>query len=187
MRCNCQMSFSSSFERPRFKLRCHKKRMDNTTRIGRPLASVTSTMRKSSESTGVRDWVNGASKCRLLEAGYSSAAVLTTNRFRAVKLLQKCPLPYLIRSQSVVAVPGASGAAVIAGETVRSSLDGHWWNTRPKSTCGRYWRGLWRFFVPQDGRWDEGFVNIRHFGQFSLFLFSSSYSLPSIPSVYWYY
>jgi len=25
----------------------------------------------------VRDWVNGASKCRLLEAGYSSAVVMT--------------------------------------------------------------------------------------------------------------
>ena len=77
MRCNCQMSFSSSFERPRCKLRSHRKRMDNTTRIGRPMASVARTMLKSSESRGVRDWVNGASKCRLLEAGYSSAVVMT--------------------------------------------------------------------------------------------------------------
>src|ERR1700722_12420119 len=62
MRCNCQMSFSSSFERPRFKLRSHRKRMDNTTRIGRPMASVTSMTAKSSESRGVKDWVNGDSK-----------------------------------------------------------------------------------------------------------------------------
>ena len=59
MRCNCQMSFSSSFERPRFKLRSHRKRIDNTTRIGRPMASVASTMLKSNESRGVSDWVNG--------------------------------------------------------------------------------------------------------------------------------
>src|SRR5580700_1285648 len=59
MRCSCQMSFSSSFERPRFKLRSHRKRTDNTIRIGRPMARVPSTMLKSSESRGVRDWVNG--------------------------------------------------------------------------------------------------------------------------------
>src|ERR1700740_440618 len=79
MRCNCQISFSSSFERPRFKLRSHRKRMDNTTRIGRPTASEASTMFKRSEARGVRDWANGASKCRILEAGYSSAAVVTNN------------------------------------------------------------------------------------------------------------
>src|SRR5580700_1330802 len=59
MRCSCQMSFSSSFERPRFKLRSHRKRMDNTMRMGRPMARVPSTMLKSSESRGVRDGVNG--------------------------------------------------------------------------------------------------------------------------------
>src|SRR5271170_5049992 len=60
MRCNCQMSFSSSFERPRIKLRSHRKRMDNTKRIGRPMASVASTMVKSRESSGVRDWFTGS-------------------------------------------------------------------------------------------------------------------------------
>ena len=79
MRCNCQISFSSSFERPRFKLRSHRKRMDNATRIGRPTASVASAMFKSSEPRGVSDWVNGASKCRILEAGYSSATAVTNN------------------------------------------------------------------------------------------------------------
>ena len=33
--------------------------MDNTTRIGRPMASVASMMLKSSESRAVRAWVNG--------------------------------------------------------------------------------------------------------------------------------
>src|SRR5713101_2361454 len=60
MRCNCQMSFSSSFERPRFKLRSHRKRMDNTTIIGRPMASVARTMVKNSESRAVRDCVIGS-------------------------------------------------------------------------------------------------------------------------------
>src|SRR6266403_3854836 len=60
MRCNCQMSFSSSFERPRFKLRSHRKRMNNTTRIGRPMASVARTMVKNSASRAVRDWVIGS-------------------------------------------------------------------------------------------------------------------------------
>src|SRR5207245_4221276 len=60
MRCNCQMSFSSSFERPRFKLRSHRKRMDNTTRIGRPMASVARTMLKNSESRAVKDWIIGS-------------------------------------------------------------------------------------------------------------------------------
>src|SRR5216683_2804260 len=60
MRCNCQMSFSISFDRPMFKLRSHRKRMDNTTRIGRPMASVARTMLKNSESRVVRDWVIGS-------------------------------------------------------------------------------------------------------------------------------
>src|SRR4029077_14843985 len=77
MRCNCQMSFSSSFERPSFTLRSHRKRTDKTNRIGRPMASVPSTMRKSSESRGVRGCIDDASKCRLLEAGYRSATVVT--------------------------------------------------------------------------------------------------------------
>jgi hypothetical protein len=32
---------------------------------------------KSSDSRGVKDWVNGASKCRTQQAGYSSAPALT--------------------------------------------------------------------------------------------------------------
>src|ERR1700747_814513 len=60
MRCNCQMSFSSSFERPRFKLRSHRKRMDNTTIIGRPIAMVARTMLKNSESRALKDWVIGS-------------------------------------------------------------------------------------------------------------------------------
>jgi len=77
MRCNCQISFSSSFERPTFKLRSHKKRMANTMTIGSPTASVASTMLKSSDSIGVNDCGNGASKCRAKKAGYSSAATVT--------------------------------------------------------------------------------------------------------------
>ena len=77
MRCNCQMSFSSSFERPRFKLRSHKKRIASTITIGRPIAIVASTMLKSSDSIGVKDWVNGASKSRAHKAAYSSAAAVT--------------------------------------------------------------------------------------------------------------
>src|SRR5438309_6777943 len=60
MRCKCQMSFSSSLERPRFKLRSKRKRMDNTTIIGRPMASVARTMLKNSESRAVRDGVIGS-------------------------------------------------------------------------------------------------------------------------------
>src|ERR1700751_4145147 len=74
MRCNCQMSFSSSFERPRFKLRSHRKRIDNTTIIGRPMASVARMMLKNSESRAVRDWVIGslhmqASESRIQQRG----------------------------------------------------------------------------------------------------------------------
>src|SRR5580700_2368949 len=54
------MSFSSSFERPRFKLRSHRKRMANTRRMGSPIASVASTMVRSRESRDVRDSINGS-------------------------------------------------------------------------------------------------------------------------------
>src|SRR5580692_5717661 len=55
MRCNCQMSFSSSLERPRFKLRSQRKRIDSTKTIGRPRARVARTTVTSSESRGVED------------------------------------------------------------------------------------------------------------------------------------
>src|SRR5215469_7048743 len=54
MRCNCQMSFSSSFERPRFKLRSQRKRIAKTKRMGRPMARVARTM---VISRGSGDWV----------------------------------------------------------------------------------------------------------------------------------
>jgi hypothetical protein len=57
IRCNCQMSFSSSFERPRFKLRSNKKRIDNTKTIGRPMARVASTTVTSSSSGDGREWI----------------------------------------------------------------------------------------------------------------------------------
>jgi hypothetical protein len=47
-------------ERPRFRWRSHKKRMDKTRRMGRPMARVASTMLRNRESKDEKDGVNGS-------------------------------------------------------------------------------------------------------------------------------
>src|ERR1022692_3429912 len=73
------ISFSSSFERPRFKLRSNRKRIDNTKTIGRPMASVASTTVTSSPSGDGREWIMVPPNAGLREQHNSNAAVGTTN------------------------------------------------------------------------------------------------------------
>src|SRR4029077_5496201 len=73
------MSFSSSFERPRFKLRSNKKRIDNTKTIGRPMASVARTTVMSSPSGDGREWSMAPPNAGLRDQHNRNAAVETTN------------------------------------------------------------------------------------------------------------
>src|SRR5215467_2385850 len=57
MRCNCQISLSRSFDLPRFKLRSHKNRINNTITATRPKASVPKMIVTRTESEDMFDGV----------------------------------------------------------------------------------------------------------------------------------